>query len=198
MYKYIIIDDEDIIRKGTIKKLEKQEFKIIRESFASDVYMSNINKEITNENINKILNNCVMIRKLEQDGKMVLKRITRKFKEFDETKNLVGEKALKLDCDDLETARKIFESLNFKEIVQVKYHNIVMKKENIELCFQDVENLGVLIEMENEKDFSNNTTEEINKVKDKMFNYIKNLGLNITEERDVRKAYNLIKKSLNN
>ena len=70
-----------------------------------------------------------------------------------------------------------------------------MAKDDIELAFQIVENLGTLIEYENINDFSSKTNAEIKLEKRHMYNTIKDLGLDITEELDVRKAFELIKKS---
>ena len=62
----------------------------------------------------------------------------------------------------------------------------------MEYAFQDVENLGTLIEYENVEDFEGKSLEKINNAKKKMYNEIKNTGIYITEEKDVKKAYELI------
>ena len=41
-------------------------------------------------------------------------------------------------------------------------------------------------------DFGGKTLDEINSAKDKMFKEIKNTGINVTDEKDVKKAYELI------
>ena len=61
-------------------------------------------------------------------------------------------------------------------------------------AFQDVEKLGVLIEYENMNDFEGKSLDEINSVKNNMFEEIKNTGINVTDEKDVKKAYELILK----
>lgn len=111
--------------------------------------------------------------------------------------NVISEKKINLDIKDLEKARKIFECLGFNELVEVKYHVIVYEKNGMELAFQIVENLGTLIEYENVNDFEGKTLNEINNVKQKMYDEIKNTGINISEDMDIKKAYELIKKNLN-
>ena len=69
---------------------------------------------------------------------------------------------------------------------------MVYNKDKVEYAFQDVENLGVLIEYENMNDFEGKSLDEINTVKKNMFEEIKNTGINLTEEKDVKKAYELI------
>lgn len=61
-------------------------------------------------------------------------------------------------------------------------------------AYQDVENLGVLIEYENMNDFERKSLDEINSAQNNMFEEIKNTGINVTNEKDVKKAYELILK----
>ena len=61
-------------------------------------------------------------------------------------------------------------------------------------AYQDVENLGVLIEYENMNDFERKSLDEINSAQNNMFDEIKNTGINVTNEKDVKKAYELILK----
>ena len=59
-------------------------------------------------------------------------------------------------------------------------------------AYQDVENLGVLIEYENMNDFERKSLDEINSAQNNMFEEIKNTGINVTNEKDVKKAYEII------
>ena len=110
--------------------------------------------------------------------------------------NVISEQKINLDIQDAEKAKKIFEFLNFNELVEVKYHVIVYAKNGIEFAFQIVENLGTLIEYENESDFEGKTLEEINNVKKKMYKEIMDTGIKISSEIDVKKANELIKMNL--
>ena len=112
------------------------------------------------------------------------------------TGNVISEQKISLNIEDIEKAKKIFECLGFGELVKVNYHVIVYAKNEIEFAFQMVENLGTLIEFENEKDFEGRTLEEINNEKQKMFEKIKNTGLKISNEMDIKKAYELLKRNL--
>ena len=91
-----------------------------------------------------------------------------------------------------EKAKDLFEHLEFEELIRVKYKVTVYSKDKVEYVFQDVENLGVLIEYENMNDFEGKSLDEINSAKNNMFEEIKNTGINLTEEKDVKKAYELI------
>lgn len=177
-----------------IIKLEKLGFKNIRESNVDDVYMTQLKDKLNKENIQYILSNSVLLRYLNVNGKE-FKKISYKNKVYDNG-NVISEKKVNVECNNLESAKQLFEYLNFEELVEVKYNVLVMEKNGIELAFQYGDDIGVLIEYENKNDFSNKTNEEIRLEKENMYNYIKKLGIEITEEMDVKKAWELIEKSL--
>lgn len=177
-----------------INKLEKLGFKNIRESNVDDVYMTQLKDKLNKENIQYILSNSVLLRYLNVNGKE-FKKISYKNKVYDNG-NIISEKKINVECNSLESAKQLFECLNFEELVEVKYNVLVMEKNGIELAFQYGNDIGVLIEYENKNDFSNKTNEEIRLEKENMYNYIKKLGIEITEEKDVKKAWELIEKSL--
>lgn len=176
---------------SAMDKLEKQGFKKIRESKIDDVYMTSKLKELNKDNIQNILKKSVLLRSLKLDNKEI-KKITYKNKEIDEKGDVISEQKINLDCNDLEKAKELFEHLEFKELIRVKYKVVVYSKDKVEYAFQDVENLGTLIEYENVEDFEGKSLEKINNAKEKMYNEIKNTGIYITEEKDVKKAYELI------
>ena len=177
-----------------IIKLEKLGFKNIRESNVDDVYMTQLKDKLNKENIQYILSNSVLLRYLNVNGKE-FKKISYKNKVYD-NENVISEKKVNVECNSLESAKQLFECLNFEELVEVKYNVLVMEKNGIELAFQYGDDIGVLIEYENKNDFSNKTNEEIRLEKENMYNYIKKLGIEITEEIDVKKAWELIEKSI--
>lgn len=181
--------NEDI--QSAIKKLELEGFEKIRESEIDDVYMTSKLKELNKDNIQNILKKCVLLRYLKVEDKEI-KKITYKNKELDEKGNVISEQKVNLDCGDLDKARTLFEHLEFEELIRVKYKVVVYSKDKVEYAFQDVENLGVLIEYENLEDFEGKSLDEINNAKNSMYNEIIGTGINLTDEKDVKKAYELI------
>ena len=93
-------------------------------------------------------------------------------------------------------AYKLFQALKFEKLTEVKYDVLVMKKNNLEFAFQNVNNLGLLLEYENLNDFEEKSNEEILEEKKIMIKELKSYGLNISNEIDVKKAYELVLKSL--
>ena len=176
---------------SAISKLENQGFKKIRESQIDDVYMTAKLKELNKDNIQTILKKSVLLRSLKLENKEI-KKITYKNKETDKDGDIISEQKINLDCSDLEKAKDLFEHLEFEELIRVRYKVIVYSKGKVEYAFQDVENLGNLIEYENIDDFEGKSLDEINTVKKNMFEEIKNTGIKLTEEKDVKKAYELI------
>ena len=174
-----------------IRKLEMQGFKKIRESEIDDVYMTSKLNELNRNNIQKILKKSVLLRKLKLENKEI-KKITYKDKEIDKKGDVISEKKINLDCSDLEKAKDLFEHLEFEELIRVRYKVVVYSKDKEEYAFQEVENLGTLIEYENTEDFEGKTLEDINKAKETMYNEIKSTGICLTNEKDVKKALELI------
>ena len=77
----------------------------------------------------------------------------------------------------------IYKKITYKDKKYVK----------LELAFQNVENLGLLLEYENKNDFDNATQEVIKNEKLNMLQEIQTLGINVSDEKDIRKAYELLK-----
>lgn len=173
--------------------LTKQNFKIIRKSRIEDKYMSQFVNQLNSDNIISILEKSVLLRKLILDGKEINK-ITYKDKKYDNGILLYEEKT-SVSIDSIEDAENLFLKLDFKNLVNVNYNCTVYSNDNMELAFQDVENLGMLVEYESKEDFDGKSSEEINKKKLEMLEEIRNLGL-IVGNKDIRKANELILKSL--
>ena len=176
------------------RKLEKQNFKVIRNSIVDDVYMSQKKNELNKDNIEEILKSCVVIRYLNVNGEE-FKKITYKNKEYDNG-NIISEKKINVDCLNLTKAKELFEALGFEELVRVKYKVTVFSDGNKEFAFQEVENLGLLVEYESAKNMDNSTNDEILKEKECMLEEIMSTGILVNKELDVKKAYEIIKDSI--
>lgn len=178
---------------NAIAKLENKGSKKIRESDVYDIYLSNLDSEIKKENIQEFLKRSVLLRNLKVDGKEENK-ITYKYKELDINGDVISEQKVNVNCDDLKKAEELFSCLGFYKLIEVKYHVIVYEKNGKEFAFQIVENLGTLIEYENVNDFTGKSVLEINNAKKEMLKEIKEYDISITNEYDVKKAFELIKK----
>ena len=179
----------------TLKKLQKQGYDIIRKSRVEDEYLTQNLSQLNRNNITEILSTCVLLRYLNVNDDQEFKKITFKNKTYSDG-IVMSEEKINVSCDSLSDAKKLFTALGFETIVRVCYDVIVVSNGKKELAFQNVENLGLLLEYESSKDFSDHTNEEIIQEKYQMLHEIKELGIDITDDYDIKKAYELIIKNL--
>ena len=174
--------------------LTKENYQIIGKHRIEDEYLTQNLKMLTAENILDILKTSVLVRYVKDDEEED-KKITYKIKEYDGDK-VISEEKINVKIDDIDKAIKLFSKLNFEHLVSVKYDVVVYSNGKIELAFQDVEGLGLLLEYEHSKDFTGYSSEDILKEKNKMLKQIKDIGLKISDDYDIKKAYELIKNKL--
>ena len=177
-----------------IKIIESEGFVKIRESHIKDVYLSQHIKMLKN-NIENVLNKSVLLRYLKTDDREY-KKITYKHKVYDKDQ-LIAEEKINLACEDLDKAEKLFKTLGFENLITVEYDCPVYAKDGLELAFQKVKNLGLLLEVESKLDFTNANYDDIKQEKERLFKQISRLGLDIEQERDIKKAKELIKRKYN-
>ena len=177
-------------------KLEKQNFKVIRKSKIEDIYMTQKLSLLNKDNIDEILKSCILIRYLNVDGKE-FKKLTYKNKEYSGD-DIISEKKINVNCDNLNNAKELLEAVGFQELVRVKYNVTVFSDGIRELAFQEVENLGLLLEYESNKNLEDATNEQIIEEKENMLLDILNLGIKVENNLDVKKAYELILKNIDN
>ena len=177
------------------KILISKGFKLIRKSRVEDEYVCPNDINVNRENILKVLSSSVLIRYLKtQDGEF--KKITYKDKKYDKNDMVISEEKINVSINDIQSAHKLFKKINFKNLVDVKYDVIVYSNNDYEFAFQNVEGLGLLLEFENENDFEGASDEAIANEKQKMYEIIKNYGIKVENNYDIKKAYELVMKKL--
>lgn len=172
--------------------LKRQGFKVIRKSKIKDIYKTLKYNELNKNNILNILSESVLIRYLKVNDKDEYKKLTYKNKIYDND-IVISEEKINVTIDDINKMNKLLELIGLKTIVNVNYDVIVYSNADIEFCFQSVGNLGLLLEYENKNDYDGYTNEEILSEKYKMLKEIQKYGLNISNDVDVKKAFELIK-----
>lgn len=173
--------------------LSKQGFKIIRKSNIKDRYMSQEINKLNKDNILEVLSKSLIIRYLNVNNKDIIKKLTYKNKKIKDNKILTEEK-IDINVDDLDKTEQLLSAIGLKKLVDVKYDVIVYQKDNLEFAFQQVEGLGLLLEYESTKDYENYTNNEILKEKKKMIDEVKKYNIEISNDFDIKKAFELIKK----
>ena len=170
-------------------------FTLIRRSRIEDQYMIQDMSGLSKDNIIEHLQRCVLIRYLCVNNDYISKCLTYKNKEYKDG-TVLTEKKINVNIDDVSKAFELLSALGFKKLVDVKYDVVVYKRGDVELCFQDVEGLGLLLEYENTSDFEDATPEQILEEKKKMLDEIRGYQLDVSDEFDVKKAYELVKKGI--
>lgn len=169
--------------------LARQGLKIVDTYSTKDIYLSqDIN---LSQSIESVLNKSVILRQIVTPSK-VIKKIVHKNKVYDGD-TLLYEDKINLKCEDLENAKLLFEALDFKELVIVQYDSFVYQKEGLELSFQNVKDLGLLLEIESDKK-KLESEEDVMQEKRRLYNLAKSLSLNIDDELNIKKAKALIEK----
>lgn len=169
--------------------LARQGLKIVDTYSTKDIYLS----QDTNlsQSIESVLNKSVILRQIITHSK-VIKKIVHKNKVYDGD-TLLYEDKINLKCEDLENAKLLFEALDFKELVIVQYDSFVYQKGGLELSFQNVKDLGLLLEIESDKK-KLESEEDVMQEKRRLYNLAKSLSLNIGDELNIKKAKALIEK----
>lgn len=166
-------------------------FILIRRSRVEDRYMTQELDKLNRENVLDILQSCVLIRYLSVDNDYVWKGLTYKNKTYKDN-IVISEEKISISIDDIELAEKLFKALKFQKLIDVKYDVIVYKKDDLELAFQEVEGLGLLLEYENLNDFDGCSNEEVIKIKKEMLEEIKGYGIITTDDFDIKKSNQLV------
>ena len=177
--------------------LKSKGFKIIKIGRAEDKYMCPNNIKVSQNNILNALSSSVLIRCYKTENKE-FNNITYKDKKYDKNNILITEEKINVSINDIKSAYKLFEKLNFKNLVDVKCDTIIYSNDDLEFILQNVEGLGLLLEFENNNDFEGVSNEIVIKGKHKMHSIIKDYGISIENDFDIKKAYELILNKLKN
>ena len=171
-------------------------FKQTSDEYGDDIYMSKDIELLKKDNILDILNSSLILRHHHGLYREERKWIVYKDKQYKDG-NVMNEEIISVKIDDIDKMKKILENIGYKELVRKNQYFNDFTKENTVFILEEVKDIGLLIEYENKNDFTNKTDEEIIRVKKEMYNTIKELGINIGEDLDIKKARDLIIKKYN-
>ena len=172
-----------------INYLKKQDFKSGREFSLDDYYYIPSSLNIDNMSAREILSKAIILRYIVDDGKIVQK-ITYKIKNIAENGDIISQRAINCDVQNIEDAKKIFEALDYYGIINIKENDIIYYKNNFELAIKFIKNSDILIEIETEPDTKWDTVENIKSIISEM---------NLPIEKDnyfIKKAENELNKIL--
>ena len=171
-----------------IKHLEEKGLKKGRKFRLNDHYLIPKTLKLEELTIREILSKAVIIRNIENDGKIVNK-ITFKKKNINEKGEIVSQSATSCEVMDYTEGIRLFEELGYYEIMNIIEDDIIYYNDNIEIAIKDVYNGDLLIETETNNNIT--TIEELKEIIE---------SLEIPFEKDnyfVKKAEERIGKVLN-
>ena len=144
-----------------IKHLEEKGLKKGRRFRLDDHYL--IPKTLKKEEltVREILSKVVIIRNIENDGKIVNK-ITFKKKNINEKGEIVSQAATSCEVMDYTEGIRLFEELGYYEIMNIIEDDIIYYNDKIELAIKDIYNGDLLIETETNNNIT--TIEELKEI----------------------------------
>lgn len=170
-------DNNEITVKVTSSKeeliqiLEKKGFLPGNSFSLDDYYFVPNDLDLKKMTTRDILSKAVIIRNIFENN-VYIKKITYKIKEFNSNGEILNQKAINCNIDDIEQAKQLLTAIGYKQIMNIKEKDIVYYKEQLALAIKDIKNGDILIEVETEPNSEFDTI-------DKLKNVIKNLDIPI-------------------
>ena len=144
-----------------IKHLEEKGLKKGRKFRLNDHYLIPKKLKIEELTVREILSKAVIVRNIENDGKIVNK-ITFKNKNINEKGEIVSQAATSCEVMDYTEGIRLFEELGYYEIMNIIEDDIIYYNDNIELAIKDIYNGDLLIETETNNNIT--TIEELKEI----------------------------------
>lgn len=145
------------LKEELIKHLEEKGLKKGRKFRLDDHYLIPKTLKIEELTVREILSKAVIIRNIDNDGKIVNK-ITFKKKNINEKGEIVSQTATSCEVLDYTESIRLFEELGYYEIMNIIEDDIIYYNDKIELAIKDIYNGDLLIETE--------TNENIKKIEE--------------------------------
>lgn len=173
-----------------MKIMEEKGFKVQEDFQLNDIYMLENNKEISLENADDLLSNYILVR--ETIGKRIM--LVKKSKKLNDKNEIIEQQSIKCQISDKKAGYEFMTNLGYKKFLELNDHNVLLTNGKNEIYIQDVENLGVYIEMEqNNLLLDNNNGDTL----EDMINNLKEYNLPIDESNLFsKKAYDMLLKNI--
>jgi len=152
------------------ERLKKLGFKFIKRKFQEDIYFNGIDRDF------RKTDEALRIR--DEDGTYY---VTYKGPKIDRVSKTREEIEVKID--DKEKMRLIFKKLGFKEVRPIRKVREIYKKEDITASIDDVEGLGLFLELEKNIYNINEKDEALKELMETL------KALNISKDNTIRKSY---------
>ena len=151
-YENEITVEVDATLENLVGILKNKGFKLKEEYDLNDIYL--IHKDDTKRNYLSMLNKCVLIRSIIKENK-VTKMLVYKNKEYNDNKEITKQGKLKVEIDDIDNSKLLFENLDFEELIRINDHMLVYATDKDELVIQNVNGKHIYIIIDKYKKTNN-------------------------------------------
>ena len=145
-----------------IKILKSKGFKKREEFDYNDIYL--INKNDREDDYLSMLNKCIIIRNIIEKKKDT-KFLVYKHKEYNDNKEIIKQEQVKVEIDNIDNSKLLFEQLGFEELIRINDHMYVFATDKDEFVVQNVNNKHIYIEIEDECRYANRFYNSIDEMK---------------------------------
>ena len=145
-----------------IKILKSKGFKQREEFDYNDIYL--INKNDREDDYLSMLNKCIIIRNIIEKKKDT-KFLVYKHKEYNDNKEIIKQEQVKVEIDNIDNSKLLFEQLGFEELIRINDHMYVFATDKDEFVVQNVNNKHIYIEIEDECRYANRFYNSIDEMK---------------------------------
>jgi len=180
-----VISDNDTLK----KYLKNNGFIKDNNYYMDDSYFIPKNINVKRTPIRDILSASIIIRKVEENGKLIQMMIY-KIKNINENDEIIDQNKIECKIDNIEDAKRLLEAIGYYEIMNIKEKGVIYNKDDFTLTVKYISNGAILIEAETNEKYDN-----IEKLKSK----VNMLKLPVEEDTYfVKKAEEELKRILEN
>ncbi len=173
-------------KKEALKKLNS--FKFLGDKKTLDVYYFDPKRDDLKPDENGQLKNCLRIR--DKDGKV---SVAYKVDHFDKNGIWLYSDEYEIEASDFSKVEEIFKKLGFEELIRIENTKSTFINEDYEIVLEDVKDLGIFMEVERHNVLDR---EDIVKVKEEIWNWIKDLNIKVGLELTMGKPELMLRKKL--
>ncbi len=150
-----------------------------------DEYYYDPKRETLKPDKNNQLSHCLRLRSKNNEYS-----ITYKDDVFENNKWLYSNE-YETKIESVEMLRQIFERLGLKKFIEINNEKDIYKSSKYEIALENVKDLGVFLEVE----YCTNEDVDVNKIREEIKDFMKDLNLNISEELNMGKPEMFLRKN---
>ena len=174
-----------------INKLEEKGYTLEEKYTMRDRYFTHFsNKEISTVSYEKLIKNSLLIRTITSNNSSY-SQLTYKNKEYNTNREVISEQKYVCKIESEESAYNILSSMGLNSYLTVNQKLWIFKNNKTHFSLQEVENLGLFIEIEQQNGMENLSSEE--KVQ-KLIEIANSLNLKLGNSYSCKKVEMLLKK----